>query len=131
MLEKIRRFMLGRYGIDEFGKFLIILSVVIMGISSFVIRRILYPLSLIILLYNIYRMMSKDNQRRYKEKYTYLRYKNKLVTLFNKIKYGVGQRKIYHIYKCPSCKQKLRVPKGKGNITITCSKCKAEFKKKS
>lgn len=131
MLEKIRRFMLGRYGVDELGKFLIILAAVIMGISSFVIRGILYPLSLIVLLCYIYRMMSKDSQRRYKENYIYLQYKNKIFTSFNKIKDDVGQRKIYHIYKCPSCKQKVRVPKGKGNITITCPKCKTEFKKKS
>ena len=72
-----------------------------------------------------------DSQRRYKENYIYLQYKNKIFTSFDKVKNDVGQRKIYHIYKCPSCKQKVRVPKGKGNITITCPKCKTEFKKKS
>lgn len=32
----------------------------------------------------------------------------------------------YRVESCPSCKSKLRVPKGKGKIKITCPKC--EFK---
>jgi len=131
MLEKIRRFMLGRYGVDEVGKFLIILSLIFMALSTFTKSSVLYSLSIILLIFYIYRMMSKDYQRRYKENYLYIKYKNKISNPISKAKYNIGQRKIYHIYKCPSCKQKVRVPKGKGNITITCPKCKTQFKKKS
>ncbi|MCD7981014.1 MAG: zinc-ribbon domain-containing protein [Clostridiales bacterium] len=37
------------------------------------------------------------------------------------------QRKIYKFYMCPHCSQKVRVPKGKGRIEITCPKCRTTF----
>ena len=37
-----------------------------------------------------------------------------------------------HVYfKCPSCGQQLRVPRGKGKITVTCRGCGASFEEKS
>ena len=37
----------------------------------------------------------------------------------------------YKVFKCPKCSQKLRVPRGKGKIMITCRRCGNEFKKRS
>ncbi len=34
----------------------------------------------------------------------------------------------YKVHNCPKCNQGLRVPKGKGNILVTCSKCEEKFK---
>ena len=41
------------------------------------------------------------------------------------------QRKDYHYYRCPKCGQQLRVPRGRGKISITCPKCGNQFIKKS
>lgn len=130
MKEKIQRFMLGRYGFDELGKVLVICSAVIMGLSIFT-GRVSYMLAIVVLIFSYYRMLSKNHQKRYEENCKYLKYKNTVYTFFNKQKYKMNQRKIYHMYICPSCKQKIRIPKGKGKITITCPKCNTEFKKKS
>ena len=131
MIEKLKKFMQGRYGLDESGMFLLALGVIITLISSFTKNNILYLISLIILVIYAYRIFSKNFKRRYKENALFVLLKDKIIGLFYKIKYNHNQRKIYRIFKCPSCKQKVRVPKGKGNITITCPKCKTEFKKKS
>ena len=37
----------------------------------------------------------------------------------------------HRVYKCPKCKQTLRVPRGKGKILITCSNCGHKFQKKT
>ncbi len=49
----------------------------------------------------------------------------------NNLKKRWAQRSTYRFFKCPQCKQTVRVPKGRGKICITCPKCKTEFIKKS
>jgi uncharacterized paraquat-inducible protein A len=39
--------------------------------------------------------------------------------------------RIYKIFRCPHCKQKVRVPRGRGKISIHCPKCNTEFIRKS
>ena len=33
----------------------------------------------------------------------------------------------YFLINCPSCKARMRVPKNKGKIKVTCSKCSEKF----
>ncbi len=37
----------------------------------------------------------------------------------------------YKYFNCPNCNQKVRVPKGKGKIEITCPKCRTTFIRKT
>ena len=41
------------------------------------------------------------------------------------------ERRKYKVFICPTCKQKLRVPRGKGKISISCPKCGTSFIKKT
>ena len=38
---------------------------------------------------------------------------------------------VYSYFRCPQCGQQLRVPRGRGKISITCPKCGHQFIKKS
>ena len=131
MREKLQRFMMGRYGTDNFSRFLLILWIVLWVIDLFINSTILSALSLAVLIYTYYRIFSRNIQKRYQENMKYLSIKNKLLYKFRSEKAMMKDRKTHHIYKCPTCRQKIRIPRGKGRICITCPKCKTEFTKTS
>ena len=130
MKEKLQRFMWGRYGNDRFNQFLMIVALVCLALSFFGLR-IFYVLALALLVYVYYRMFSRNIPKRYAENQKYLNYRYQMAVKWNRFKKHLAQRKNYRFYKCPQCKQKVRVPKGRGKICITCPKCRTEFVKKS
>lgn len=126
-----QRFMYGRYGHDDLNNFLIIFALIISAISLLTRWIWLNPLSLILLFISIFRMLSRNSSARAQENYGYLRVKNKIIQFFRQIKSQFSQRKTHRFFRCPSCKQQLRVPKGKGLINIRCPKCQTSFTKKT
>lgn len=130
MREKLQRFMWGRYGNDRLNQFLLIVAFILLILSMF-FRGPLYFLSVALLVYNYFRMFSRNIERRSAENRWFLQKEMKLKGLLARKKWEMGQRKQYHIYKCPNCKQKIRVPRGRGRIAISCRKCGTEFIRKS
>lgn len=131
MRDKFMRFMMGRYGTDDFSKFLLGSSVALMVLNLFLRIVLLNTLVMVLLVYVYFRMFSKNIQKRYEENRKYLHLKGKILGRLEKEKRMASDRKVNHIYKCPACKQKIRIPKGKGKICITCPKCGTEFTKNS
>lgn len=129
MREKLQRFMVGRYGMDAFSKFLMGTILVLCVLDIFVNSRILSSWTILLMIYVYYRMFSKNHAKRQQENLKYLQIKNKILIKFRNEKSQMQQRKTHHIYRCPVCRQKIRIPKGKGRICITCPKCKNEFTK--
>ncbi len=129
MREKLQRFMMGRYGVDAFSKFLMGTVLVLWVLDLFIDSRILYSWSILLIVYMYFRMFSRNVQKRYQENVKYLQIKNKVLSKLKFKKSDLEQRKTHHIYKCPTCRQKIRIPRGKGRICITCPKCKTEFTK--
>lgn len=122
--------MWGRYGNDRFNQFLILCAVVCLVISFFG-GSPFYILGTVVMVYVYYRMFSRNVSRRSMENQKYLKQEMKVRSFFIKKKKELEQRKVYHIYRCPKCRQKLRVPRGKGRIAVRCRKCGNEFIKKS
>ena len=131
MKEKFYRFMQGRYGADELSKFLTGFGMLLIILNILTRIPIFNLLFWVCLIYSYFRMFSKNHSARYAENQKFLALKNQLKYKIEKNKELREQKKIYHIYSCPYCKQKIRIPKGKGTIIITCPKCKEEFGKRS
>ena len=139
--ERFRRFMAGRYGADELNKFLticgwvaLLLGFVLSGINNGVtaaIGSLLVTLSWAVLIYSIFRTLSKNTSRRAAENYKYFACKNKCLTWLRSLKTRWQDRKVHRYFRCPQCRAMVRVPKGKGKIRITCPKCRHQFVKKS
>lgn len=131
MKEKIRRIMVGRYGLDQLSEFTIICAIICGILSMFFKSTAFRTIGLLLLVCCYVRMFSRNIVKRYDENVRFLNYKEKVMAWIRTKKDYLKQRKIYHIYKCPNCKQKIRIPKGKGKVCITCPSCKNEFIKNS
>lgn len=123
--------MQGRYGTDELSKFLLGVGMALLILNILFRNPIFSLLFWICLIYSYFRMFSKNYSARYAENQKFLGLKNRWKYKLENYKNLREQKKIYHIYQCPYCKQKIRIPKGKGTIIITCPKCKQEFGKRS
>lgn len=128
--EKLQRFMMGRYGNDRLNQFLMILALICLVISFFG-PGFFYGIALVIMVGAYYRMFSRQIYKRAAENQKYYQLELKVKNFFKKKKSEFSQLKDYHIYRCPNCKQKIRVPRGRGKIAIRCRKCGNEFIKKS
>lgn len=125
-INKIQKFMTGRYGPDDLYKFLLKIYILLFIIDLFINSNILIILELIIVLIMSYRLLSKNIYTRQKENKTYLNLKNKVLKPFNNIKRNFKDRD-YHVYKkCKKCKStlKLPLPSKRGIQHVKCPKCK-------
>ena len=133
--DKIRSsfasFMAGRYGADQLGMTMLWTALILSVVGSFSRLGLLTLMADALLLLMFWRMLSKDRLKRQHENQTYLQKTygaRKAVTEWiNRVKNG----KKYRYFTCPQCKKRLRVPRGVGNITITCKGCGNKFDKKA
>ena len=113
------RFMEGRYGTDKLNTTILGVGVVACLISLFVKRPvanlILISISYGLMIWAIFRSLSRNTYKRYQENRRYL-------MLLERLK-----DKEHRYFDCPRCRQPVRVPKGKGKIAITCPKCREKF----
>ena len=135
MKEKIGRFMAGRYGNDKLNQFMMAVflgcGVLNLFVRNAYVSTVLNSWECLLILLVYIRMFSRNISKRYAENQKYLNYRYQMAVKWNRFKKHLAQRKNYRFYKCPQCKQKVRVPKGRGKICITCPKCRTEFVKKS
>lgn len=126
--ESLRRFMYGRCGVDQLNLFL--LSVVIfLSLASVIlsviggvctlIGMLVNLLSHLILLCYLFRFLSRNLEKRILENRRFL-------SLFSRIK---DRQNRY--YRCPNCKQTVRVPRGRGKVCIKCPRCNEKFIRKT
>lgn len=138
--------MMGRYGVDQLSKVLNWISLILLLVFMFLKKDQLVWIPVFILVYSYFRIFSRNTGKRYVENEKFLDFigrfrrgggyngyqrKQSAQDAYQKFRYQQEQKKIYRFFNCPQCKQKVRVPKGKGKICITCPKCRMEFVRRS
>lgn len=181
MMGKYNRFMVGRNGMDDLSRFLIVLWMVFTFVGVFFRYPAVDMIKLILLLIAAFRILSRNIAARWKENQVYQHYAFYVTEWYRNLKFRVDQKKQeknrkqaggngqsssasgasssstgnnrrnsnagnqsgtgssgtagagsttdsqYCIFVCPSCGQKIRIPKGHGKIMIHCRKCGKEF----
>ncbi len=121
--EGFRRFMAGRYGSDKLNMTIltagVVLSIAALFIPIAAVKLILMLLCYFLMFWAIFRMLSRQTYKRYRENRKYLQILDRF------------RDREHRYYDCPRCRQQIRVPRGKGKISITCPKCKEKFVKKT
>lgn len=128
MGDRFRQWIQGRYGTDQLNRFLSIVVLILLVISIFARNVILDLVIMLLLIWELYRTLSRDIGKRQDENQKFLDVTGRVTGFFRG---GMRQAKDRdHLYfKCPNCGQKVRVPRYKGHIEITCPKCRTKFVK--
>lgn len=130
-MNQFRRFMYGRYGLDQLGRALIVITLLFSLVGSFTRLIPLYLISYLFLGYALFRILSKNIQKRSGENLMYYKISHSFINKVKQTKQDLFGTKTHKYYHCPQCRQTIRVPRGKGKICITCPKCKREFIKRT
>lgn len=131
MRQKMMDFMRGRYGIDSFSNFLMIAACVIVFLNIFFRSNLVTLFALAVFIYAYSRIFSRNITKRSAENTWYLNKTYGIRRFFLRKKDRAKIRRTHHIYSCPKCGQKMKVPRGRGKIEVTCPKCRYEFVKRS
>lgn len=133
----------GRYGFDKLSTLMLLIGVLLL------LWRYTLSLGILLIGFALWRALSKDIVSRGNEALKFQNWLNRKFNLGNsysgsnhsynhgikgsidRIKGYFNDKRNFKILKCQRCGQKLRVPRGKGKITVTCKKCGYEFKAKS
>ena len=123
--DALRRFMIGRYGSDQLGRWLLgaAIALIVLGmIGNRTGSAVLAGLSLLAyvpLIWSIFRMYSRNIEARRRENLAFGRFLTRI------------RDREHRYYACPKCRQTVRVPRGRGKINIRCPKCGEQFIKKT
>lgn len=130
-MNGFRNFMVGRYGTDQLTVALLVAGMILTFIGNAINSHFLIWITYVIFFACAYRTLSKNVLARRKENTIFLKYWNP-VSSWLKTKYNIiKSSRDYKYFKCPNCRQELRVPRGKGKIAVTCQKCGNKFIQKS
>lgn len=128
LLNFLNKIFAGRNGLDSLANVCLWGSLIVMLLSNFIgvdwLRVALYWLSWAGIIYAYFRIFSRNLYKRRAENRAFETWKNQM-------KQRWTQRKTHKFYRCPKCRTVLRVPKGKGKISITCRSCGEKFVRKT
>jgi len=125
-MRHFRDFFEGRNGVDQLNLFLLGTAVILMLAANLTRFPVLTWISLGLIVYSYFRMMSRNLEARSEENRRYLETTDRILGAF-RTGFGHASDREHRYYRCPGCGQMVRVPRGKGNIEIRCPKCGTTF----
>ena len=127
----LTRFMQGRHGADNLSMFTLIAGLAVSLLSRFISLPILGYVGLGLYIYTLFRMLSRNQEKRIAENRKYLALSSNVKTKSLQFVRRVKNRKDYKYFKCPNCKVLLRLKRGTGDKEITCVRCQHQFHRKA
>lgn len=125
--ERIARFMAGRNGFDRLCRTLTIVYFALLVINVFARSVFIMAAEYALLIYIIFRVLSRNLYARRHENMRYYELETKVIGFFRTRRDRFRDRQ--HVYrKCPHCKRTLRLPRLRGRHTVKCPCCKNSFK---
>lgn len=126
----LRRFMSGRYGMDQLNLFLLCTALALEVVQIFA-GGVFSLLAWIPLGWEIYRLFSRNIAARRAENAKFLQVTAGIRRWFTNIRRRAADAKTHRVFRCPSCGQQVRVPRNLGRLSITCPKCSTKFEKRT
>lgn len=130
VMNFIRKLMYGRYGSDQLSFFLLVVYIVLILLSGLPHLEVLSWLALAVLLWDLFRMFSRRIDRRRRRTPGFWLWPDPPYAGL-RMRRTIRRDKEHRYFKCPNCGQYLRVPRGKGKITVNCRNCGASFEERS
>lgn len=129
--RKVADWMRGRQGPDDLALFCVNVAVVLVVINLFASALWISVLVLVLVGYAIFRIQSRNLGRRARENEAFLKALGPARPWVQNPKAAWGEFRTYKHSKCTSCGQKVRVPRKKGKLRVTCPRCGSKFEVRS
>lgn len=131
LAEKMRIWMNGRNGADQLGIASMLTGLVLSLVGSFTRLGLVSFLGFGLYVWTLFRMFSRNLEGRRKENRKYIELTGNASLKAQQFVRRQKNRKEYKYFRCPQCKQLLRLKRGCGEKQITCAKCGHQFTEKA
>ncbi len=125
------RFMQGRNGVDNLGYHSLWGGLILVLVNTFIGSILLSLLGNVMYFYALFRMLSRNVSKRQAEHACYVHFLNNWKKEVKQFFLRLKGTKEYKYFRCPSCKNRLRLRRGCGEKHITCPVCKHQFDQKA
>ena len=130
MLRRLQRFMIGRYGLDQLNLCLFGCGIVC-SLCAAIFSRWFYVPADVLYICALLRCLSRNATARQKENAAFQKIWFPIKTRLSQWRLRLSQSRDYKYFRCPNCGQRLRAPRGRGKIEVTCQNCRHVFQTKA
>lgn len=129
--RRLMEWLRGRQGPDDLAVFSVNLAIVIVLVNVFARTGWLGWVGLALVAYAMFRIQSRNLGARARENEAFLRTLGPARPWVQNPRAAWAELRAYKHVRCSSCRQRVRVPRGKGRLRVTCPRCKTKFEVRS